>query len=63
MKDESSCSEGRLPAGLGQRAPAPRSMYRGIEWDSRLEKWRARITISGKKISLGSFSNPELAGL
>ena len=38
-------------------------MYRGIEWDSRLEKWRARITISGKKISLGSFSNPELAGL
>jgi hypothetical protein len=35
--------------------PAMRSNYRGVEWDVQLRKWRSRITILGKKISLGSF--------
>lgn len=35
--------------------PAMRSNYRGVEWDVKMGKWRSRITILGKKISLGSF--------
>lgn len=35
------------------------SKYRGVEWDKQIHRWRARITIRGKKISLGSFTVEE----
>jgi hypothetical protein len=34
-----------------------RSLYHGVEWDHHINKFRARITVFGKKISLGSFSS------
>jgi hypothetical protein len=34
----------------------PKSSFRGVEWDDQLGKWRARITMYAKKMSLGSFA-------
>lgn len=31
------------------------SGYKGVSWDGRRSKWRARITISGKEIWIGYF--------
>ncbi len=32
-----------------------RSRYRGVERDSRNGKWRARLTVNGRRLSVGSF--------
>jgi hypothetical protein len=41
----------------------PKSIYRGVEWDANLKKWRPRITIMRRKISLGSFAYQEEAAM
>jgi hypothetical protein len=35
------------------------SKFRGVEWDKYVKKWRSRITIKGKKLSLGSYVSEE----
>jgi len=34
------------------------SGFKGVSWDSRDQRWYARIYSDGKKISLGSYSDP-----
>ncbi len=38
-----------------------RSGFKGVSLNSRLEKWQAAISISGKRIYLGVFESPVLA--
>lgn len=49
----------------GQNISRPRSHgrsgYLGASWDQQSGKWRAQITVNGKRTMLGSFENPELA--
>jgi hypothetical protein len=40
-----------------------RSRFRGVEWDACTRKWRARITVHSRKISLGSFATQEQAAM
>ena len=35
------------------------SGFRGVCWDKRVEKWRAYLSIKGKRIHLGYFDTPE----
>lgn len=51
-------SEDHVPANKPVR-PSHCSKFRGVEWDKQINRWRARITIRGKKISLGSFTVEE----
>lgn len=37
------------------------SCYRGVCWNSRFLRWQARISVSGKRKSLGYFETAELA--
>ena len=37
------------------------SGFKGVSWDSRLQKWRARIAFKGSNISLGVFNRADLA--
>jgi hypothetical protein len=39
------------------------SKFRGVEWDACTRKWRARITVQSRKISLGSFATQEQAAM
>ena len=38
-----------------------KSKYRGVSWDKSLCKWRARIMVNGKRISLGVYDDIEEA--
>lgn len=38
-----------------------KSGYKGVHFDNRDKKWRASIGFDGKRISLGSFGDPESA--
>jgi len=38
------------------------SGFKGVGWHKGLKKWVARITVGGKKISLGVFSDSKTAG-
>jgi len=40
---------------------AKKSKYRGVSWDKSLNKWRARIMVNGKRISLGVYDDIEEA--
>ncbi len=46
--------DGRQQVSSGQSYK--RSLYHGVEWDPHISKWRSRITIYGRKLSLGSFA-------
>lgn len=35
------------------------SGYKGVKWHSQNKKWRAQITVDGKRISLGLFHNKD----
>lgn len=37
------------------------SGFKGVSWNSRRGKWRAQITLSGKRKELGLFDSPERA--
>lgn len=37
------------------------SGFKGVHWDKRDRKWRARIVLDGERISLGLFTTPEAA--
>lgn len=39
------------------------SGYRGVSWNKQFSKWRARITVDGKVILLGDFTDPLEAAL
>jgi hypothetical protein len=34
-----------------------RSKYKGVDWAHDMKRWRARIRVNGKRISLGLFEN------
>jgi len=34
-----------------------RSKYKGVDWAKDMKRWRARITVNGRRIYLGSFDN------
>jgi hypothetical protein len=34
-----------------------RSIFKGITWMKRENRWRARITVNGRRLYLGSFDN------
>jgi hypothetical protein len=36
---------------------------KGVSWDKRKGKWKGYIKVDGKMVSLGSFDDPNLAGL
>jgi len=42
-------------ANRPKRNPPTRSIYKGLEWDKAQRKWKARISVQGRKIYLGSF--------
>ena len=37
--------------------PKTASKYKGVTWNTTLNKWRAQITINGKRLSLGCFQD------
>ena len=37
------------------------SGFKGVNMDAEVGKWRARITVNGRRIHLGRFTNPEIA--
>ena len=39
------------------------SGFKGVNWDKKTKKWRARITVNNKKISLGYYNNKFYAAL
>jgi hypothetical protein len=39
------------------------SMYKGVSWDKKFNKWRAMIQINGKQFFLGHYINEEDAHL
>jgi hypothetical protein len=40
-----------------KQRPKTASQYKGVPWNSTLKKWRAQITLNGKRISLGCFED------
>jgi len=40
-----------------KRKSKTRSKYKGLEWDRKQRKWKARIQINNRKIYLGSFDS------
>jgi len=40
-----------------KRTGPTRSKYKGLEWDRRQRKWKARIQHDGRRIYLGSFAS------
>lgn len=38
------------------------SSFRGVHWDKRGRKWRAKVWVDGKEVSLGSFTDEARAG-
>ena len=38
-----------------------KSGYKGVSWDKQKQKWRAQISIRGKRLHLGYFDNKGLA--
>jgi hypothetical protein len=39
-----------------------KSGVRGVHWDAHSKKWRATLTLNGKKLSLGLYTDPHEAG-
>jgi hypothetical protein len=37
------------------------SGFRGVQFDKRTGKWRARTKVNGQRVNLGFFDTPELA--
>ena len=35
-----------------------KSPYRGIFWDNHRAKWKAEITVNGKRVRLGTYAHP-----
>lgn len=35
------------------------SGYKGVHWNPKANRWRSRISVSGKRVLLGDFLNPE----
>jgi hypothetical protein len=52
-KDADADVHHRAARGQGSK----RSLYHGVDWDPHISKWRSRITIYGRKLSLGSFAS------
>jgi len=44
-------------ANRQKRNQHTRSIYKGLEWDKKQKKWKARISVRGRKIYLGSFAS------
>lgn len=40
-----------------------KSGFRGVSWDEKYGKWRARINVARRCINLGYYDSPELASL
>lgn len=55
----------RVVTHAGNMQNTPRrigtSEHRGVVWDERYHKWRARITVNGKRQHLGRFDTEEEA--
>ncbi len=45
-----------LPSQRGSTSP-----HRGVSWDAQTRKWRSKIYVGGKTISLGRFSTQDAA--
>jgi len=44
-----------------RKRPGVTSQFKGVSWRSRPSPWRATITINGKQVALGSFTEEEAA--
>jgi hypothetical protein len=49
--------EGQVEAVKGSRHRGGSSRYTGVNWDSRSNKWKVRISIDGKGTHLGLFED------
>ena len=38
------------------------SKFRGVNWDSKAKKWRVRLMVKGKRVSIGLFDDEQDAG-
>lgn len=47
--------------GLNSSCSHSSSGFRGVHWHEAMNKWRARVHISGKEIVLGYFNSPKKA--
>ena len=45
------------PVKIAKKQERKKSKYRGVSWDKGLRKWRARICVNGKRISLGLYDD------
>ena len=43
------------------KSESKKSKYRGVSWDKSLNKWRVRIMVNGKRISLGVYDDEKEA--
>ena len=46
---------------MNSRGRSGSSRFKGVDWDKRAKKWRARISVNGKKKHLGYFIDEEEA--
>lgn len=45
------------------KKPRGKSAFRGVSWIQKIKRWRACITVPGKKVYLGQFINEKEAAL
>lgn len=51
-----------LNAANSRRRSDNKSGFKGVAWNGQRAKWRAMIRVNGKRVDLGHFDDPSIAG-